>query len=363
MNSMNVWTDTSLLIFFAVKPSEVSCVNFSLEGFCMLRRVFFLIFILILGAVGFRFFGDSRKDLPIIAITQIIEHTTLDTVREGLLQGLKEAGFEDGKNIRIVYQNAHGHMTTAAQIVQQFAQIKPKVLLALSTQSAQLLQAMAQQQKIPLVFSAVTDPVSAKLITDIKIPVQGLTGVSDYMDSLPQIHMMKAFVPHLKTLGVLHNPSEVNSTLFLQKDFRKAAEKLGLTLVFSPLNNTNEAVAATRALLGKVDAIYFPNDNTAMASVSGIVSVAHKHNTPVFANDEASVRQGAVAALSYDRIHMGKDTAKMVVRAMEEGALIMLPTLVGGEIQTIVNEASLGQLKMTIPDTLTNISIVNGAHP
>lgn len=327
----------------------------------MLRRVFIAAALLIFGVIFFKFLMPRpQENLPVIAITQIIEHNTLDTVREGLFQGLKEAGFEDGKNVRILYQNAHGQMTTAAQIVQQFATLKPFVLVALSTQSAQLLQPLAQQQQIPLVFSAVTDPVAAKLVMDMKVAVKGITGVSDYMDPLPQIKMIKSFVPHLKTLGVLHNPSEVNSTLFLQKDFQKTAIEEGITLIFSPLNNTNEAVSATRNLMGKVDAIYFPNDNTAMAAVPGIISVAHKHNTPVFANDQASVEQGVVAALSYDRIQMGKDTASFVIKSMKEGISLNLPPLIGGKIQTIINQTSLRNLGFTVPKHINHPILING---
>ena len=327
----------------------------------MLRRIFLFTFIVVFGFIFFRYITPpSQESLPVIAVTQIIEHNTLDTVREGFFKGIKEAGLEDGKHVRIVYQNAHGQMTTAAQIVQQFANLHPKAVVALSTQSAQLLLPFSKQQNIPLIFSAVTDPVAAKIVQDVKTPIKGVTGVSDYMPPLPQIKMIKAFAPHIKVLGVLHNPSEVNSTLFLQKDFSKAAKEEGLTLVFSPLNNTNESVSATRHLMGKVDALYFPNDNTAMASVPSIVSIAYKHNIPVFANDQASVEQGAIAALSYDRIQMGKDTANLVIQALKEGRNIEIPTIVGGKIQTVVNMASLQKLNLVIPQSLKDIVKISG---
>jgi putative ABC transport system substrate-binding protein len=330
----------------------------------MHRRLFILIALVGLFALGIKFFfKPSQNSLPIIAVTQIIEHTTLDTVRLGLIEGLKEAGLEDGKNVRIIYQNAHGQLTTAAQIVKQFEGLKPKVLIALSTQSAQLLQPLALQKKIPLIFSAVTDPVAAKLVTNIDVPATGITGVSDYMDAFPQIHMIKKFIPHLKNLGVLYNPAEVNSTLFLQDAFSKAAHKEGITLIFSPLHNTNEAVSATRSLMGRVDAIYFPNDNTAMASVPAIISIAHKESVPVFANDQASVELGVVAALSYDRIQMGKDTAALAVRGMEEGADLNMPTKIGGEIETIVNKKSMNQLNLILPSDIQTIIFTGDGAP
>ena len=327
----------------------------------MLRKIILFIAVATITAFFVQFISPkTHQNIPVIAITQIIEHNTLDVVREGIFMGLKERGFEDGKNVRIVYQNAHGQMTTAAQIVQHFANLKPKVLVALSTQSAQLLQPMAQQQNIPLIFSAVTDPVAAKLLKSVTVATPGITGVSDYMDPLPQINMMKAFLPSLKTLGVLYNPSEINSTLFLYGAFKKAAVTEKIELVFSPLNNTSEVVSATRALLGKVDAIYFPNDNTAMAAVSSIVSVAHKENIPVFANDKASVERGALAALAYNRIQMGKDTAALIVDALKEGAALTKQTKVGGAIQTIINKKTLEALKLKVPASVKNFIFVEG---
>ena len=323
----------------------------------MFRRLLFIIIIVFVIVFGHRYW-EPKDNLPVIAITQIIEHTTLDTVREGLVKGLEEKGYHDGKEIRIVYQNAHGQMTTAAQIVQHFANLKPKALVALSTQSAQLLQNLSQNQQIPLIFSAVTDPVAAKLVQDVKVPVPGITGVSDYMDAAPQIAMIKAFLPDIKTLGVLHNPSEVNSTLFLNT-FEKEAAQQGITILRSPLNNTSEAISATRNLLNKVDAIYFPNDNTAMAAVSAIVGIAHAHGTPLFVNDQASVEKGALAGLSYDRIQMGKDTAALVVKAIENPVSpILAPTQVGGKIDVVVSKEALAQLKKTLPTALQNVKLL-----
>lgn len=318
------------------------------------RLVPFAVFLGILSFFAYRYIMSERAhDLPLIAITQIIEHDTLDTVRSGMMARLKEKGFEDGKNVRIVYQNAHGQLTTAAQIVQHFTNLKPKVLVALSTQSAQLLQNVSQQQHIPLIFTAVTDPVAAKLVKAMDVALPGITGISDYMSAEPQIAMLRTFLPNLKVLGVLHNPAEVNSTAYLES-FEKAANAAGITIKRSPLTNTSEAVAATRRLLGAVDAIYFPNDNTAMAAVVGIVSVAHTEGTPVFANDSASVEKGALAAVAYDRTAMGHDTADLVIDALEKGFPIAKPIKIGSAIQIVVSKDALKKLNLSIPDALTS---------
>lgn len=317
-----------------------------------------VVFLSIIGFFGYRYFRVSEAPLPIIAVTQIIEHTTLDTVREGMIKRLKGRGYVDGKNIHIIYQNAHGQLATAAQIVQHFGQLEPRVLVALSTQSAQLLQPLSQQHHIPLIFTAVTDPVAAKLVDQTDKPTKGITGVSDYMPPQPQIEMMRKFLPQLKRLGVLYNPSEINSTTYLST-FEDVASKEGITLVRSPLNNTGDAISATRKLIGNVDAIYFPNDNTAMAAVSAIVGIAHGQGVPVFANDEASVQKGALAAVAYNRTDMGYDTADLVIAALKDGYDLKRPTKIGSKISIVINKEALVILGIQQPATLKEASLIS----
>lgn len=262
------------------------------------------------------FFLNPTKKLPIIAITQIIDHHTLDEVRQGMVDELARLGYRDGDTVQIIYENANGNIAIATQIASKFVHLNPRVVVALSTQSAQLLKSPLQTNHIPMVFTAVTDPVHAKLVASFDQTGEGITGVSDYMDPEPQLAMIKQFVPHLKKLGVLYNPSEANSVSLLES-FEKIAEKQGVALVRSMVNTTAEAVNATNSLVGKVDAIYFPNDNTVMAAATGVAGVGLKQKVAIFANDSASVDQGCLAALAYDRTAMGHVTAHMVQGIME----------------------------------------------
>lgn len=304
-----------------------------------------ILFAFLIGATYFFVSPKSSKSLPIIAISQIIEHNTLDTVREGLLQQLQEDGFIDGETVRIAYENAHGNLTIASQIASKFSNLSPKVMVALSTQSAQTLSQTARSKEIPLVFSAVTDPVAAKLVPSFEDTSNFITGISDYMPARPQLEMMQKFLPNLKRLGVLYNPSEVNSVSYL-KHVEEDAKAMGITLVYAPLNNTSEAATATTSLIGKVDALYFPNDNTAMAAVGAIVSVAHKNKIPVFANDSASVEQGAVAALAYDRVAMGRKTGQIVVALLHGEPTSHFPVTTDVPLKTVTNQVALHQLRL-----------------
>lgn len=290
---------------------------------------------------------------PIIAITQIIEHHTLDMVRAGLLAELKDQGYDE-HSANIIYENAHGNVATATQIANKFSSLHPNVLVALSTQSAQILSSLSTQSNIPLVFTAVTNPLAAKLVEEKTKPKQQITGVSDFMDSKPQIDMMRAFLPHLKTLGVLYNPSEINSVSFL-KEMEVVAKPMGIQLVYATLNNTSEATSATISLIGKVDAIYFPNDNTAMAAVSAIASAALSHNMPVFANDSASVERGVLAALAYDRFAMGRKTGEIVIAVLKGTKPQEIPVVYDTPIELVVNEKTLSSLQLTIPDSIKTV--------
>lgn len=257
------------------------------------------------------FIQDKSPGLPIIAITQIIDHHTLDEVRMSMIKALEAQGLVDGKTVKIIYENANGNISVAAEIAKKFQTLKPVVMVALSTQSAQTLLPIAKSSHIPLVFTAVTDPVAAKLVSSYDQTHEGVTGISDFMPAEPQLTMIQAFVPHLKKLGVLYNPAEVNSVAILKQIDQYAAQQ-GITLVYAAANNTAEVVAATRSLIGKVEAIYFPNDNTIMAAAAAVANTANQSKIPVFANDSASVASGVLAAVAYDRKAMGQKTAEII---------------------------------------------------
>ena len=328
----------------------------------MTSKLKIIVITALLGSIGSLYFfkkQEKNADLPVVAITQIINHNTLDDVREGLINGLKSAGLEDGKTITIVYENANGNVSIASQIANRFIAMKPAVLVALSTQSAQILKTQAQQEHIPLVFSAVTNPVSAQLVTDWSKTDEGVTGVSDYMAPEPQIDMILEFVPNLKKLGILYNSSEVNSVSFLES-FESVAKQRDIEIVHATAHNTAEAAESLRSLVGKVDAVYFPNDNTIMAAVPAVAAVALQNKTPLFANDEASVKQGALAALSFDRPSMGLKTAEMI-----EGILKGQSTStfrVHNHIHTdvVVNKMTLESLELEMPSTFTEKTKIVG---
>jgi putative ABC transport system substrate-binding protein len=260
----------------------------------------------------------SQKNLPVVAITQIVEHASLDQEREGILCALKERGYVDGKTVKVIYQNAQGNMATSAQLTTQLMSQNPTVMVAISTPSAQAALVPCQNQKVPLVFTAVTDPVEAKLVKGTKEVLEDfdITGVCDSLPAASQIEMIGSFISNFKRLGIIYNAGEINSVAMVNA-LKEAALKNNVLVVESTALKTSDVSAATANLVGKVDAIYVPNDNTAVASISSIVKIAEKHKIPVFAGDVGSVMNGAVATQGYDRHQLGMKAGQIVCDILE----------------------------------------------
>jgi putative ABC transport system substrate-binding protein len=291
----------------------------------------------------------SEKTLPIVAITQIVEHPALDQEREGILEALTQGGYIDGKTVKIMYQNAQGNIATAAQLVSQLMSQKPAVMVAISTPSAQAALVSCQTQHVPLVFTAVTDPVEAKLVKNTdEMADFDITGVCDCLPAVSQIDMVRKFVPALKRLGVIYNAGEVNSVTMV-RDLKAIAEENGVMLVESPASKTSDVTAAVTNLVGKVDAIYVPNDNTAVASISSITQVAEKHKIPVFAGDVGSVVNGAVATHGYDRHQLGMKAGKIVCRILDGKKASHISVIKDHLLTLYVNKGSAEKAGISIP--------------
>lgn len=299
---------------------------------------------------------SSPESQPLIAMTQIIEHHTLDTVRAGLIAELAESGYTEA-TAKIIYENAHGNVSTATQIGTKFAALKPTIMVALSTQSAQILSPLAQSSQTPLIFTAVTNPLAAKLVPSKTQAAPFITGVSDFMEPAPQLEMMKTVLPHMTRLGVLHNPAEVNSVSFL-KEMEAVAKTKGITLVYAGVNNTAEATNAATSLVGRVDAIYFPNDNTTMAAAGSIALVGIKNKIPTFANDSASVEHGILAGVAYDRFAMGRQTGKIVVAVLKGKNPQDIPVVYDTPFEVVINERTQKALNLKLPETLKSIRLI-----
>ncbi|TEW53605.1 ABC transporter substrate-binding protein [Psychromonas sp. RZ22] len=258
--------------------------------------------------------STSLQAKPVyIATTAIVEHPALDAVRDGIKSSLVENGYE-GDNLKFTYESAQGQPAIAAQIARKMVGDRPDVIVAIATPSAQA--AVSVSRDIPVVFSAVTDPIGAKLVPSLKQPGGNVTGLSDMVNVKQHLELMKEFIPNLKTVGVPYNPGEANSVSSVAA-LKVAAAEMGIKIIESAAPKSSDVMIATKQLVGKVDAIYCPIDNTIISAVESVVKVGIDAQIPVFAGDTDSVSRGAVAAVGYNYFDLGRQTGDLVVRILK----------------------------------------------
>ena len=249
-----------------------------------------------------------------VAVTAIVEHPALDSVRDGVQAALKAAGFEVGKNLKWQYQSAQGNTGTAAQIARKFIGDKPDAIVAIATPSAQAV--VAATKSVPVVFSAVTDPVAAKLVPSWEASKGNVTGVSDLLALDKQIELIKQVVPNAKRVGMVYNPGEANSVVVV-KQLQALLPKQGMTLVEASAPRSVDVGSSARSLVGTVDVIYTNTDNNVVSAYAALVKVGQDAKLPLVASDTDSVKRGAIAALGINYRDLGEQTGRMVARILK----------------------------------------------
>ena len=292
-----------------------------------------------------------------VAVTAIVEHPALDAVRDGVRDELKAAGYEDGKNFKLSYQSAQGNVGTAAQIARKFVGDNPSAIVAIATPSAQ--SAVAATKKIPVIYSAVTDPVAAKLVKDWGASGTNVTGVSDLSPLEKHLELIKKIVPNAKRVGVIYSPGEANSVAIIAA-LKKAAGPAGITIVEAAAARTVDVPTAAQSLIGKADAIYTPTDNNVVSAFEGIVKVAQQAKIPVIAADTATVERGAIAALGLNYYDIGRQTGKIVVRVLKGEAPGKIASETSTNFELVVNPAAAKLQGVTLPDDLLKSAKVVG---
>lgn len=283
-----------------------------------MKKSFLLTASAVIAALAVGLAGCSKKsDGKIkIGIIQLVEHAALDANYKGFVDGLAEAGYKDGQNIIIDYQNAQNEQANCATIAQKFVNDRDDLIFAIATPAAQATANLTK--KIPILVSAVTDPESAKLVKSNEKPETNVTGTSDLTPCETQITLLKKIVPNAKTVGMLYCSNEQNS--FFQIALAKAAcDKLGLSYIDATVSNSNEIQQVVQSLVGKVDAIYSPTDNMIAAGMATVAQIANRNKIPVIGGEEGMVNSGALATYGIDYYELGKQTAAMAVEILRDG--------------------------------------------
>ncbi|MDA5109364.1 MULTISPECIES: ABC transporter substrate-binding protein [Brevibacillus] len=293
--------------------------------------------------------AQETKQLK-VGIVQIVEHPALDAARDGFIAKLGKNGYEKDKQVVYDVKSAQGNMDQAVQIAQKFQADNVDLILAIATPAA---QAAAQVTKdIPILFTAVTDPVAASLVQSMEKPGGNVTGTTDMNPVEEQLKLVQELKADAKTVGIIYNSGEVNSKV--QVDAAKAAsEKLGLTIREAAITSPTEVKQAAESMVGKVDAFYIPTDNMVVSSISAVLGVAESQKIPVVAGEENSVKSGAIATYGIDYGKLGEQTADMAAKILKgEAKPADMPVEKQAEMKLVLNKKAAEKMGVTLPQSL-----------
>ncbi|HTG69562.1 MAG TPA: ABC transporter substrate-binding protein [Candidatus Udaeobacter sp.] len=262
--------------------------------------------------------GSEAEKTYTIAISQIVEHPSLDATREGFIAALKDAGIEEGKNLKIDFNNAQGDAANIKTISQKIASSKSDLALGIATPTA---QSLADDVKdMPVLFAAVTDPIDAGIVTQLQAPGGNITGASDTNpDAIKQtMDFIASQLPDVKNVGLIINEGEQNAVV-MGNIAEEALAKHGIKLIKASVANSSDVKQAADSLVGRVDAIYITLDNMVVSGVDAIIEVANNNDIPFFSADRDTVERGAFAAVGFKYFDHGYEVGQMAVEILKNG--------------------------------------------
>lgn len=311
------------------------------------QKYSFLLFIVIFyynGTLGAKDTINNKKQ-PLICLTQITSHPSLDKVRKGILDVLND---KDTPMVDVIYENAQGNIGLTVQIAQRFLSKNPNILVAIGTSSAQALKKAIAQKPIFLVFASISDPIQAGLVENLEYN-QYTTGTIN----LPEFHKLLYYIqktlPHLKSLGVVFNPAEKNANDLLIL-LKKEALEFNINIEESTANSTLEVYSATQKLVNKIDGLILLQDNTTAAALSSIIKVGQEHALPIFASYPEAVLQGALFAIAADEYEIGKQTGHIILQIL--AGKNSIPVEKPKQFKTYINFQKANSLHIVLPDDL-----------
>ncbi len=304
----------------------------------------------------------AGKETYTIGIEQFAEHGSLDNCREGFLEGLAEEGLVEGENLTVEYKNAAADMGTAGQISDSFVSSDVDLLCGIATPSAQSCFNAAMDKEIPVIYTAVTDPLAAELADEEGNPVGEITGTSDKLPIQQQLEMIRTMLPEAETIGILYTTSEANSESAI-KEYEALAEEYDFTIETAGITATADIPLAAQGLLEKVDCITNLTDNTVVSSLPAILEMANEAKIPVFGSEIEQVKIGCLAAQGLDYVELGRQTGKMAAQVLKgEKKASELPYETIEEASLYINEKTAENLGIEIPSELKDSAVESFAE-
>lgn len=319
----------------------------------ILRIAAFILCLFVLG-------GCTAADkMPTVGLTQFAPHPSLDNCREGFIAGMKEGGYEDGVNVKFDVQNAQADTALAAQIASTYASNKVKLICGIATPSAQAAYNEGTRKNIPVVFSAVSDPVAAMLVDSLEAPGKGATGTADILPVSAQLNLIRTLMPDAVNLGILYTTSEANSVANIIR-YEEAAGEYGFTIVAVGISDKADLPLAVDSILEKVDVLTNLTDNTVVTALATVLDKANAKGIPVFGSEEEQVANGCVAAMGVDYYALGMATGKIAARVLDGEDVSTISVELFEESSPFLNQKALDAMGIVVPDSLAQTATFLG---
>lgn len=316
----------------------------------MKKKVLALILTTVMAAMSA---GCGKNEGYTVGISQFANHGSLDNCREGFLAGLAEEGIKEGENLTVEYVNAQADPGTAGLTASNFVAKKVDMICAIATPSASTAYNATMNTNIPVIYTAVSDPVIAGLAKEDGSPVGNVTGTSDVLAVDAQLKMIREVLPEAKTIGIIYTTSEENSESTIAK-YKAAAGTYGFEIVESGVTAMSEVALAAADLCGKVDCITNLTDNTVVSALQTVLEEAGKAGIPVFGSEVEQVKNGCVASMGLEYFELGKQTGRMAAKVLKgEAKASEMKFEVISEPSLYVNFAAAEKLGLVLPANYT----------
>ena len=291
----------------------------------------------------------KNQKIPTVGILQTMSHPALDQIHKGIIQGLKDEGYVNGKNIKIDFQNAQGDQSNLKSMSDRFQNEHAAAVVGIATPAVQSLA--NESGNTPVIMGAVSDPRGTKLVKTLEHPGGKVTGVRDQQPVAAQFDLIKTVMPKVKTIGVIYTSSD-DSSAAEYREFRKIAEKNGITIRPYTVTTTNDIEQVAQTMAGKVQAVYVPTDNTVASGMATLVKATNAAKIPVFPAADTMVNAGGIATRSVSQFDMGVLTGKMTAEVLKGKKPADMPVRKITKYETIINQKEADLLNIQIPNEL-----------
>ncbi len=300
-------------------------------------------------------FSALAADAPAkvkVGMLQLGDHPSLSIIEKAIRAGLEEYGIAD--RIELKYQNAQFDFANLTTLANQFVGEGCTLLVPITTPSAQAAVAAAQGQEVDIIFTAVTDPIEAGLVTDLAVTDQRITGVSDAVPVDKVMALAERLTPGFKTVGLLYNAGEANSVAGV-KAAKAYCEAHGLNTVEAIVSTTSEVAQAAQSLVGKADICFTSNDNTVAAAMPSYAAIGIESKMPVYVGADTMVADGGLATVGINYEELGKRTAAMIRDYLNGNTIAEMPVVVLDQVQGMVNLDTAEALGIAVPEDVRGL--------